>query len=272
LSVLVDPIRARRVFGLATGERFSPNVEYIFRKQLEEADIIVISKCDLLSPADVDALRAALQRAHPLAEVLAVSTRQGTGVDTWFRRVTFGEPRGRAPMSLDYDRYADGEARLGWLNAEVMLTAVPPHDSDALLTALATALRNALTREEAEIAHLKMTLAPRPNIARPSESREESDAASGDGAGLRSPIGTINLVRNDIVPELGMRLGAAVAAARIVVNLRAEAAPEMLERALQESLGEVAAASPGVRLTLTHAESFRPGRPAPTHRDAASPA
>src|SRR5439155_16476685 len=42
LSVLVDPIRASRIFGLEEGGNFSEKVLYIYRKQLEEADVIVI--------------------------------------------------------------------------------------------------------------------------------------------------------------------------------------------------------------------------------------
>src|SRR5947199_8083061 len=48
LSVLVDPIRAERFLGLASGGKFSDKVTYIYRKQLEEADIIVITKTDLV--------------------------------------------------------------------------------------------------------------------------------------------------------------------------------------------------------------------------------
>jgi G3E family GTPase len=44
LSVLVDPIRAERLFGLAPGKGFSEKVVYIYRKQLQEADVIVIAK------------------------------------------------------------------------------------------------------------------------------------------------------------------------------------------------------------------------------------
>src|SRR5438094_7277348 len=42
LSVLVDPVRAQRVLGLAEGGKFSEKVLYIYRKQLEEADLIVV--------------------------------------------------------------------------------------------------------------------------------------------------------------------------------------------------------------------------------------
>src|SRR6476660_1265432 len=42
ISVLVDPIRAQRVFGLQNGGNFSEKVLYIYRKQIEEADIVVI--------------------------------------------------------------------------------------------------------------------------------------------------------------------------------------------------------------------------------------
>jgi G3E family GTPase len=46
LSVLVDPV-ARRVLGPEEGGKFSSKVLYIYRKQLEEADIVVINKIDL---------------------------------------------------------------------------------------------------------------------------------------------------------------------------------------------------------------------------------
>ncbi|MCA9261258.1 MAG: cobalamin biosynthesis protein P47K, partial [Planctomycetales bacterium] len=41
LSVLVDPIRAQRILGLRAGKTFSPKIAYIYRKQLEEADVIL---------------------------------------------------------------------------------------------------------------------------------------------------------------------------------------------------------------------------------------
>src|SRR6202012_1488633 len=70
VSVLVDPVRAARVLGLTQGASFSEKVIYIYRKQLEEADIIIIHKADLLTTAQMEELRAALAKEFPRAEIL----------------------------------------------------------------------------------------------------------------------------------------------------------------------------------------------------------
>src|SRR2546425_5531886 len=154
LSVLVDPIRALRVMGLETGGKFSEKVLYIYRKQLEEADLIVINKCDLLNPARLAALRQTLASHFTKAELVEVSARNGAGLDGWFGRLTAGDqPAGRA-MEVDYDIYAAGEAMLGWLNCTVQLASAEPFDGNAVLVQLAGELQQRLTAQNAEIAHL----------------------------------------------------------------------------------------------------------------------
>src|SRR5258708_5265174 len=73
LSVLVDPIRTLRILGLEGGKTFAPKVVYVYRKQLEEADIIVINKSDLISAEQLDRLKQALAEQFPKAEVMAIS-------------------------------------------------------------------------------------------------------------------------------------------------------------------------------------------------------
>lgn len=247
LSVLVDPIRARRVLGLAEGGSFSEKVLYIYKKQLEEADILVINKRDLLSAEEVDELATTLRTTFPHAKVITASARHDIGLDEWFTALLAGTQATRRTMTVDYDIYADGEALLGWLNATVDLKAADGVEADAILSSLAKSVHLRLQSQNAEVAHFKMTLS-------------SQDALSGE-------VAIINLVRNDYVPELCQQLDDEVNRAQIIVNLRAEAPPEDLANVLEASLMETAIAFPGVSLTLEHKEFFRPGRPTPTHRD-----
>jgi G3E family GTPase len=247
LSVLVDPVRARRVFGLDEGGSFSEKVIYIYKKQLEEADVIVVNKSDLLTDAQRDELMETLRREFPDAGVVSVSAREGTGLDDWFAQVGDGTQQNRRTMEVDYEVYADGEALLGWLNATVDLKADDGVDADMLLKDLANEVHERLRAAGAEVAHFKMTLS-------------SDDALSGE-------VAIINLVRNDYVPELCQMLDDDVSRAQIIVNLRAEAAPEDLAQALRQALAASQGKHTGVTLKLEHLENFRPGRPTPTHRD-----
>lgn len=244
LSVLVDPIRAARIFGLEKGGSFSEKVLYIYRKQLEEADIIVISKSDLIDAARERALRDIFAREFPKAEIVTASPRTRSGLDEWFERIVHTEQKPRTAMTVDYDLYAEGEALLGWLNATVQLTATAPFQANAVLEALAAEVQSRLGASE--IAHFKMTLSP--------------DTGLGD-------IAVINVVRNDIVPELSLTLEGPVTSAQLILNLRAEAAPELLREVIAGAVAALPQRIPGVQGALDHLESFRPGKPVPTHRD-----
>ena len=160
LSVLVDPIRAQRVLGLTTGGQFSEKVLYIYRKQLEEADLIVINKRELLDTPQLDRLRLRLSEEFPRAKVLAVSARTGAGIDDWFNQITASEQVARVAMDVDYEVYAEGEALLGWLNATVTLSNQKGFDGNQVIRDLADTLRRLLVEAGAEVAHLKMTLEP----------------------------------------------------------------------------------------------------------------
>jgi len=245
LSVLVDPVRAQRVFGLENGGKFSEKVLYIYRKQLEEADIIVINKCDLLDATRRKVLRNKLAREFPRAEIFEASARHDDGLDAWFDHISVTEQTARTAMEVDYELYAEGEALLGWLNCTVQLAAPNDFDAEAVLKEFANNIQKRLLEQAAEIAHLKMTLSP--------------DIGLGD-------IAVINLVRNDFVPELSQTLEEPVENGQLIINLRAEAAPEVLRDAVQGAVASVAQKFSGLTAKLEHLEHFRPGKPQPTHR------
>ena len=245
VSVLLDPVRALRIFGVETGGNFSEKVVYIYNKQIEEADIIVIGKSDLVDEARMKSLRAAIAAKFPGKEIMAASSRSGANVDAWFDRITSSEQAAGVAMRVDYEVYADGEALLGWLNCTVQIDTETGLNSSTLLERLAAQVQARLNSQNAEVAHLKMTLSP--------------DQGLGD-------VAVVNLVRNDFIPELSLRLEDPVKSGQLIINLRAEADPDFLAATIREAVGAVATEFPGSRMELEHLEYFRPGKPNPTHR------
>jgi G3E family GTPase len=246
LSVLVDPLRALRVMGLEAGSPFSEKVLYVYRKQLEEADIILINKCDILAPDRVDRLQHALEEEYRGSQVLRVSAREGSGLDRWFAALD-AETGSQPPPEVDYDVYAEGEALLGWLNANVHVTARQPFDGNRLLMELAQGIRESLSTRAIEIAHLKMTLTP------------DGEAAPG----------TLNLVATAERPESPQPLLQPLSSGRLLINLRAEGAPESLRDVVESSLAASAAVVRADARTI-ELDHFRPARPTPTHRMSAA--
>ncbi|HEV3485402.1 MAG TPA: hypothetical protein VG106_08345, partial [Vicinamibacterales bacterium] len=186
----------------------------------------------------------ALAREFPGALHLEVSARTGEGFDAWIEHLRTAEGAG-APLDIDYDEYAEGEARLGWLNCTARVAA-PAADADDLLRRLAEGVARDLAAEDIQIAHLKMTFTP--------------DAGGG--------IAVLNLVRTDATPEAPFSLDAMAEAGELTLNLRAEAAPVRLETAVRRATAAIADEY-HARIVVVHLESFSPARPVPTYRLAA---
>lgn len=250
LSVLIDPVRARRIFGLEDSKRtFSDNVHYIYRKQLEEAELIIINKTDLLEAQDLAALRGYLSFEFPDARIHEISAREGRGLDEWFAATLNTEMNIARFLDIDYQRYGDGEALLGWLNTTIEVESASggtgEFDGNQVLVDLAQALRTSLAKQGVEIAHLKMTMTP---LGDPME------------------IAAINLVRSDGQAELSHHLVDPLEDGEILLNIRAEAAPEILDQAVTGTLKSILGEQHQLSSRITHSEHFRPGMPQPTHR------
>ena len=82
---------------------FPEEVAYLFGKQLEEADIIVLNKVDMIAGTECRRLMDALKERYPRKEVLAVSARNGQGMETWLEQLVSGRPSaGTVLTQVDY--------------------------------------------------------------------------------------------------------------------------------------------------------------------------
>src|SRR5437899_4172343 len=64
-AVLFKPSHGLRILRNESGAGFSPKAAYIFTKQLEEADAIVINRIDEMTPAAVDELVKLVEARYP---------------------------------------------------------------------------------------------------------------------------------------------------------------------------------------------------------------
>ena len=243
-SVLVDPDRVRPLLGFSTSpipsHAFPENVFYIFRKQLEEADLIVLNKVELLSREERVEIEDALRRQFPRSPVMSLSARRGTGVDDWLEFVMGNHEPGRTITEVDYDVYAEGEAALGWLNAAYRLNADPGTDWEAFCLRVVTAVRQELRTRLAEAAHIKLHLK----------------------AGSSSLVA--NLTSSQGEPSVRGKIQASTANARLLINARAHIDPTGL-RSLVERAVEGAASS-AIRIEMDDLQCFAPSRPQPKYR------
>lgn len=246
-GVLLKPSHGRRILTEDENRRsgFSPQAEYIFRKQLEEADYVMIGRQDQLSEEQLESLRTALSRAtgDPSVPIVAVSPKTGEGVERV--RELIGSPMvaGRRLLEIDYDTYADGEAELGWVNLTGRLSSRAEVDLDAFAGELVGRIARGITDEhEGQIAHLKASV------------------LAGDAQAVA------NVVSNDSGVDVGLHAGRSVSGPiEVIVNARVAIDPDLLQQLCQSQLAETVA-SFGATLESVSAHALRPGRPTPTHR------
>ena len=239
--MIVDPRRAREIVLKETPALFAGEAAYIFHKQLEEADIILLNKVDTLTPEDADRIVDALE-AQFGKTVLKVSALRGDGMAEWAQTMLHATTDGKHGLrEIDYDTYAAGEAVLGWLNATVELTGQPAFDPAVFTRELMLSVRQACRQEKAEIAHLKIALSEgehflRANITATSEEIDQ---------------------RGDAWAEAHT--------ANLVINARVQADPARLQEIVTEAVS-YAAQQAGAAAQISEIQSFSPGYPYPPYR------
>jgi G3E family GTPase len=243
--VLFKPSHGLKILRNETAGGFSPKAAYIFKKQLEEADAILINRIDELTPAQLDELASLVAAGYPGVPVLRVSAKTGQGWDAVTHLLDQEGNFGKKVLDIDYDIYAEGEAELGWLNSSVRVRADRPFALDELLLQVVAGLQESLRGTGAEVAHLK---------------------AIGLWEGF---FGVANLVSSQGNAELSLPSRCQVGEADVIVNARVAIDPDELRQHVAQVVAAVCARH-GATATEQQTQSFRPGRPQPTHRYAAA--
>ncbi len=205
LTVLVEPRRARELLA----PNADPDLAYLFRNQLAEADLVRFSKADTC--VDFPAL--------PSGPALRLSAITSEGVAGWLAEILGDHRRsGNRPLKdVDYRRYAAAEAALGWMNWRATLLLDDPLSPPQVVGPFLERLDEVLSERGITIAHLKLL-----------------DEA---------PTGHIkaSLCRNQEEPSVSGMLDASPAREHdLILNLRACGFPNQLEDGSRRSHSGIA--------------------------------
>ena len=236
LTVLADPRRLSEILD-GTGD-LHPSAAYIIKKQLEESDIIVLTKTDLYSEEEIGSLSDRLKISFPECEVMSLSAKTGEGVDAWLDKALTGEEAGKHIVEIDYDKYAEGEAVLGWLNCSASLSGSNV-DWDLFTRSFMADFASTLDSKKSSVGHVKMMV----------ENGDQYISANLTG-------------RSD---TLTYRWSAGSGdSAEMIVNARVEMSPVELGKIFKDSLDATTRGS--IKARIRRLRSISPGYPNPTYR------
>ena len=240
-STMVDPHRVREFMLGETDTTFPEEVTYLFMKQLEESDLIVLNKIDLLEDDEIRRLTSILEKKFSGKKVMAVSAREGRGMDQWLEVLLSGRPGANTVLrQIDYDRYARAEAALGWLNSAIKVSASEGFDAGEFLKSLAETIRNAFQQKNAGIGHLKFVIT---------------------SAGKATWANVTHLAVEPVIS--GEQLGN-VLKGTLILNARVRLEPDELEKIVRKSLSRVFKEA-NIRYKIVELQCFSPAYPEPPY-------
>ncbi|MCF3112178.1 cobalamin synthesis protein P47K [Niabella sp. CC-SYL272] len=236
-TVLADPQKLEQILdGKDAG--MHPSAAYIYRKQLEESDVILISKTDTLTRERLQLLAEKVSLVYPEQQLLYTSAYSGDGVQPWLDHVMTSPVAGSRIVAVDYDVYAEGEAVLGWLNASVLVQGHAV-DWDAFLESYFKRL-NAVLGAAASVGHIKILIECMGNRFRIGNQTGPADTLQYRGAAGISNIAQMN------------------------INARVESDPGVLEQQVFEALAQTV--TDEMFYEVGACRSLSPGYPQPAYK------
>lgn len=212
---------------------------YLRRHQVSEAEYLILTKTDILGPKDIEKFLSELREINPSAKIIRYSAVTNEGFEDIVDVIKGTEETSRKPVDVDYVKYADAEAELGWYNGLFEFDA-GEYDAYDLATAL---LEDLGTKYPASgIAHAKV-------------------AFSGNGGYTK-----VSLIGNEI--SVGGVVGTRKICGKTQLNFNARIAsdPDSLRTAIRDTVEKVLRSKGITDCRMTFDDCFAPGKPNPTYR------
>lgn len=231
LMIMVDVARA-----LSEGFDRNELSGYLRHHQVCEAEIVILSKSDLVTMEQLEQVRSAIKEVNPAVRTIVYSSINMDGFPEILEVVNGRLVSDRRPKDIDYSIYAKAEAELGWYNSTVTVELPTRTDAFDLGKRFLSALADRYP--SGDIAHAKIML-------------------STTGTAMK-----MSCVQGRLSVDMAKGSRFAEGEGRITVNARVVSSPEELRANIREVIATVLPEG----LEVEAEECFSPSPPKPFHR------
>jgi Ni2+-binding GTPase involved in maturation of urease and hydrogenase len=216
------------------------SVRYLYKKQIAEADLLVVNKTDLVNMDQLKIIDQMIKVEYPEKNIIYQNSTREQDIAKWIAAIdSFKAPLGRTTLNIDYDQYAEGEAALGWLDKRLSFKTT---SGNALIVAnkIVSGIIKKIRTAGLPIGHVKFFVEYRGGHQKLSFTtmREEKHL----------------MVTDHVIQDASM-----------LINARVHANPVILEKLVNDAILAEQQIHGCVIATQT-STAFQPGYPEPTYR------
>lgn len=156
-TVLVDPERIKLLLPEGEDINLPEEIKYLMQLQLEEADLIVLNKIDVMTPEEVERDVAFLREACPDIPVMTISALRGDGIPELAEYLETHESLLKNFSVRDNEKFQEAEKTLTWYNRRLFFKQLDDEkiDCNAVIDDLIEEIRMGLIEKKRNVPHLK---------------------------------------------------------------------------------------------------------------------
>lgn len=224
-TVIVDPERLRMIMPEQADINLPEELVYLLQLQLEEADLVVLNKCDLLSPQDQERYKDFLKTAVPDVPLFCISAKERTGIEELAAFITSHTSACKNFSIDDNQKFLDAEAKLTWYNRRIYLKSDKGEaiDFNPVVEDLIEEIRLGLIERKRNVPHLKTF----------------ATAGDNEEAQSQGDFSKASLIGVDYDIEYAQQFTEKHRAIRMIINARAVCESRPLARLMDDALDTV---------------------------------
>ena len=234
VSTFAD-VRLLQMLFIQQKKLFNDEVHYIYKKQLEEAQNIVISKIDLITKEELDKVQEFLLNEYADKNIICINGTDDKSILQWLDVINKPARNNPSSLNINYEIYGAGEALLAWLDAELRIFSSNNNAKQIAVKLTKTIYKN-IQAQDLSIGHLKFLIDNNIKISY-TATLEKTTEIEFESA----------------------------SSALVLVNARIQTKPEILSELINKSIQQTEAEN-DCKIIRESFASFKPGFPKPAFR------